>query len=185
MLDKLETFARQTSGRVRKILMMIMTYLFIVSTATFACFICEEAGQVFIWSTWPAKDAGRWDLVKHGLEGIRNTRRTLDAVNYTFGWLNPFAFVSYRAFALSMDAYEKSLMANILAKAPEVYLGETVEFEFTAARLIKTKEGIRLTGGGIVVWINSEVKPGKFKVKATVEERNSRPAIVALEINSL
>lgn len=185
MLDKIETFARETSGKIRKILMVIMTYLFIVSTATFSCFILEEAGQVFIWSTWPAKDAGRWDLVKHGLEGMKKSRQTLEIVNYSFGWLNPFAFVSYRAFAQSVNAYEQSLMANILAKAPEAYLGETIEFEFTATQLTKTREGIRLIGGGIIVWIDSEVRPGRFYIKARVQLKNNRPAIIALEINNL
>jgi len=179
MLKYLEQIIDHTAGRIRKILTMIMIYLFIVSTATFACFILEESGQVFIWSTWPAQDAGRWDLVKNGLDGIESTRKTMNIVNYSLGWLNPFAFVSYRAFAKSMTAYEASLRANILKQDPAAYLGEEIQFEFTAIQMMKDGNGIRLIGGGLVVWIDEEVQPGRFHITGTVEMKNDRPAIIA------
>jgi len=48
---------------------------------------------------------------------------------------------------------------------------------------MKDKNGMRLLGGGIVVWVNQEVRPGKFQVKAKVELRNNVPSIVASKIN--
>jgi len=183
MLSHLEQLVSSTAGRIRKILTGIMIYLFIISTATFACFILEEAGQVFIWSTWPAQDAGRWDLVKNGLDGIENCRKTLNIVNNTFGWLNPFAFVSYRAFGKSMTAYEAGLKARILKQDPAAYLGEKIEFEFTATQLMKDKSGIRLIGNGLVVWVDQEIKPGRFLVTGTVKIKNCRPVIFANKIN--
>lgn len=182
MLDYLE-ITKYMTGKIKRVLSIVLTYLFIVSTATFACFILEESGQVFIWSTWPAKDVGRWDLVKNGLEGMKKSRQTLNLINYSLGWLNPLAFLSYRAFANSVNSYEDALMANILAKFPAAYLEKEIEFEFTATQMMKDKNGIRLLGGGIVVWVNQEVRPGKFQVKAKVELRNNVPSIVASKIN--
>ena len=182
MLDQLNQIVSHTAGRIRKILTLIMIYLFLISTIVFSLFIMEEAGQVFIWSTWPAQDAGRWDLVKNGLDGIESTRKTMNTINYSFGWLNPFAFVSYRAFVKSMGAYEASLRANILKRDPAAYLGEEIQFEFTAVSMMKDRQGIRLIGGGLVIWVEEEMRPGRFKVTGTVEMRNNRPVIVARKL---
>ena len=178
MLDQLAQIISHTAGRIKKILSIVMIYLFLVSIIVFSLFILEESGQVFIWSTWPAQDANRWDLVKNGLDGIEYCRKTMNTINYSLGWLNPFAFVSYRAFAKSMTAYEASLRANILRKDPAAYLGENIKFEFTATSMMKDGSGIRLIGGGLVVWVNEEVRPGRFMVEGTVEMRGTRAVIV-------
>ena len=103
---------------------------------TFSLFIHEEAIQTAMFGTWPAQDAGDWELVLEGVDLMGSINLSMKIINYSVGWLQPLAFFSYRAYSKSTDFYIKGLKAKAFARAPEAFHGRTVEFKFTPAREI-------------------------------------------------
>lgn len=173
---------QKVSGKFKGVLSMILLYLYLIGTVTFGCFILEEAGQVFIWSTWPAQDAKRWDLVRRSCCGIRATNTTMKVINYSLGWLNPVAFFAYRAFGRSMDAYIEALEAKCFANAPELFIGESMEFSFVPKYVKREGDLYKLKSGKMV--IIADTNPGfkKVKILGIVERRNGQIVVRAIKI---
>jgi len=117
-------------NKFRTTLMLIMAIITIMGIVTFSLFILEEAMQTVMFGTWPAQDANDWGLVLKGVDTNRKINRTLRVMTYTCGWIQPFAFVAYRQYAISMDYYIEALEAKILTKAPEVMMGRKLSINF-------------------------------------------------------
>jgi hypothetical protein len=115
----------------KTILTILMAYITIAGLVTFSLFILEESFQTVMFGTWSAQDAKRWDIVKMGCDLMDKTARTIHLLNYTLGWIQPIAFISYRFYAISSSYYVKSLRAKCFAYAPELFEGEKVSFNFT------------------------------------------------------
>lgn len=118
-------------------------YLAVAGLVTFSNFILEEAFQTTMFGSWPAQDAQRWDLVQKGADLMGKINKTLKIVNYCFGWIQPLAFISYRAYTVSADYYIEALHAKALANAPELYVGRTVTVVFSPQRSERTEDGQR------------------------------------------
>ena len=118
-----------------------MVILSIWGTVTFTLFILEESFQTAMFGTWPAQDAQRWDLVKTGLTTMRGTVRTMKIVNYSVGWIQPLAFLSYKNFGESAQSYINSLQAKALAHAPDLFVGENVSIRFRPRDIKYLKNG--------------------------------------------
>ena len=128
---------------ITTIMKILFAYVTACGLVLFPLFILEEAGQVAIFGTWPASDARDWQLVKHGLDVISTANRTMKIINYSIGWIQPLAFLSYRAYGKSTDYYIESMKAKIFAHDPGVMVGErvTVEIDMTGGKVTQIVEG--------------------------------------------
>jgi len=124
-----------------------MLYLTIAGMITFSLFILEEAFQTAMFGTWPAQDAGRWDLVKAGCDTMAGFVLTMEIVNYSVGWFQPLAFVSYRAYAKSARSYVKGLRAKAIQNAPALFIGEDIDLLFEVKSIQNVKDGYLLRYG--------------------------------------
>jgi hypothetical protein len=116
--------------RARLILTSLAVYISVTGLVTFSLFILEESIQTAQFGTWPAQDAGDWITVKFGVERMKEANRALKIMNYSIGWIQPLAFIAYRAYGRSSDAYIAGCEAKLFAHAPEVYDGEVTTFTY-------------------------------------------------------
>jgi len=114
--------------KIKQWLAIIAIVLSIMGIITFSLFILEEAFQTVMFGTWPATDCQRWDIVMEGTELMAKITITMKIVNCSVGWVQPLAFISYRAYAKSADFYIKGMRAKILAHAPELLIGQRITF---------------------------------------------------------
>lgn len=106
------------------------SYLAIAGLVTFSMFIMEEAFQTTMFGTWPAQDAGEWRLVVRGVDTMEGINTTLKWTNRLGGWIQPFAFLAYGAYARSADFYIEALRAKAFANCPECFDGREITFTF-------------------------------------------------------
>jgi hypothetical protein len=128
--------------RGKAILSVLAIYISVTGLVTFSLFICEEAIQCAMFGTWPAQDAKDWELVRFGCERMRDANTLMKTINYSLGWIQPMAFLAYRAFSESTDSYIQSLEARIFANAPEIFHGKTMTFAFTPQTVAETPDGL-------------------------------------------
>lgn len=148
-------------------------YLAVAGLVTFSLFILEESFQTMMFGTWPAQDAERWDIVHEATGKMEAVQSTLSFVNKAFGWIQPFAFVSYGAYVDAEKIYLKGLNAKVLANKPSVFAGETVEIEFEAeSREFDTGKVIHRSPG-LQVWADTETIPKVIKGKIQVVDSNA------------
>jgi len=116
--------------KFRRKLAYFTLVLSILGLITFSLFIIEESLQIITFGIWPAQDAKRWDIVAEGSDLLESTNFMMKLINYSVGWLQPLAFLSYRSYAKATDYYIKSFRAKVLAFAPEELNGRKVKFVF-------------------------------------------------------
>ena len=110
---------------------ILAVYISVTGLVTFSLFILEESVQTCMFGTWPAQDAKDWEVVRFGLERIKNTTVTLKVINYSLGWIQPLAFVAYKSYGEAADVYIAGLEAKLFANAPHLFEGKTVTVTFT------------------------------------------------------
>lgn len=137
-----------TIKKVKEVLGLIMVVISVMGIVTFSMFILEESFQTIMFGTWPAQDAKRWDIVLKGTDLMEKALKTLRFVNYTCGWVQPLAFVSYRSYAISEEFYIESLRAKILANDPYVMVGRDIEFRGTPRTWKKLNERLYIASYG-------------------------------------
>lgn len=169
-------FARARS-RIQATLTFIMAVLSVMGIITFSLFILEESFQTVMFGTWPAQDAKRWDLVKAGTEHMRRIHTTINVVNYGIGWIQPFAFVSYREYAKASAFYIESLRAKAIANAPELFIGEHIEFEFSPRQARTVEGGLILVGGPLNVLCLPHQKQQTMSISGKIILLDSRPTV--------
>jgi hypothetical protein len=125
--------------RGKAILSVLAIYISVTGLVTLSLFICEESIQWAMFGTWRAQDAKDWELVRFGCERMRDANTLMKTINYSLGWIQPLAFLAYRAFSESTDSYIWSLEARIFANAPEIFAGKTMTFAFTPQTVAETK----------------------------------------------
>ena len=148
--------------------MLIIAYLTIAGIYSFSAFIIEEAEQQVIWGTWPSKDSKNYELVLEGADLLRSLNATLWWINWTIGYIQPLALLSYHSYWKSTKYYIKSLDAMIFAKAPETFDGRQVEFTFTPQKIVQEKGKIFLVNRKIRVVVDEMPPMGKVKIKGVV-----------------
>lgn len=153
------------ANRIKTIIWIIGAYITIVGVVTFSQFIHEEAIQTAIWGTWPAQDAKNWPLVKKGVILIKAINYDLKVITYLFGWVQPLAMIGYINYAKSTDYYIEGLEAKVFAFAPELYIGEEVEFQFYPAEIRNNEIAVN---GKIGVYIKDHTEAFKNKLFGTV-----------------
>jgi len=144
-------------------------YLSIAGLATFSLFILEEAFQTVMFGTWPAQDARRWDIVLEGTDLMEKMLKTMQIVNYSAGWIQPLAFISYRAYAQSEEFYIKSLRAKVLANAPELMVGREITLSFHVKQIKKYGDKFLLSNGRLVIVSDKRIN-GTMDIKATIQK---------------
>lgn len=149
-----------------------LVYLTIAGLVTFSLFICEEAFQTAMFGTWPAKDAGAWHVVKKGTEVMRSANRLMKIINYTAGYIQPLAFFAYRAYGISADYYIEALETEIMANAPELFVGNEIT-------IIYKNKAYSLKNG------NREYRVGKITVITSNEDHKKTTGVLRLENNKL
>jgi len=147
----------------------LLIYLTVAGLFSFTQFIIEEAQQQIIWGTWPAKDSKNYELVLEGADLLRSLNTTMWWLNWTIGYIQPLALLSYHSYWRSTKYYIKSLDAMIFANSPETFDGRYVEFMFTPQKIIHESSQIVLVNRKIRVVVDkmpSGIK--KMEVKGVI-----------------
>lgn len=143
----------------KAILSVFAIYISVTGLVTFSLFILEESIQTAMFGTWPAQDAKDWEVVRFGLDRIKNANSALKTINYSLGWIQPLAFVSYKCYGESADAYIAGLEAKLFANAPHLFSGKTVTFMFTPQTVTESSEGGFMHVNHSVVFVSSQRYP--------------------------
>jgi len=141
-------------SRIKTVLTIIALYVTVVGLVTFSNFMLEESIQMATFGTWPAKSAQNWELVLEGCDLISKINITLKIINYSIGWMQPLAFLSYKAYAKATDFYVKALKSQAFANNPSVFVGRKVRFMFTPKTIKHNSDHIELINGTIHVIVN-------------------------------
>lgn len=156
----------------------IATILSIMGLITFALFILEEAMQTIMFGTWAAQDAGDWALVMAGCKSNRKINRILKIVNYSVGWIQPFAFIAYKSYGEAMDFYIESLERKVLKREPGLFLGRELTLIIQPVNQRKTAGGYLVkTKSGLLV-ISPEMLKANEKVTGIISPYNATVALV-------
>lgn len=172
-------------SRLKKTLSFVALILSILGLITFSLFIFEESLQVTMFGTWPAQDAGDWNLVLEGIDTMESINLSMKIVNYAVGWLQPLAFFSYRSYTKSTDYYIKALKAKAFARAPEVFEGRIVEFYFKPVRITEDINGIKLINRNIIIILKERPSGSRFKVRGKVQLSGSKIIIYPIFFQSV
>lgn len=144
------------ANRIKVVFGIVAIALSLMGLVTFSLFIHEEAFQTVMFSTWAAKDAQRWDIVKESCDLGQDINDTMKTVNKWFGWIQPFSLQAYGSYGDAADQYVKSLRAEVFAHHPELFAGEVVTIKFKPTSSKALADGrTELTNGRMFVRINS------------------------------
>jgi hypothetical protein len=171
--------------KLRQILSMLALIISVLGLITFSLFIFEESFQVTMFGTWPAQDAGDWDLVLEGIDVMESINLGMKIVNYGVGWLQPLAFFSYRANAKANAYYIKGLRAKAFARAPEVFEGRIVEFNFTPQRVVEDGNSIKLINRNIIIILKERPVGSRFKVRGPVRVSGNKIIVYPVFFSSV
>ncbi len=160
-------------SRIKTILTFIALYITIVGLVTFSCFMFEEAIQMTTFGTWPAKTAQNWELVLEGCDLIVKINNTMCIVNYSIGWIQPLAFLSYRAYSKSADYYVKALKSQAFAHAPEIFVGRNVKFSFTPKEVKNHHDHVELVSRNIRILVDEIPLEKSILVQGRLEQQGT------------
>jgi len=164
--------------KTRSKMAAIATILSIMGLITFALFILEEAMQTIMFGTWAAQDAGDWALVMAGCTSNRKINRTLKIVNYSVGWIQPFAFVAYKSYGEAMDFYIEALERKVLKREPGLFLGRTLKINVQPINHRKTADGYLVkTKTGLLI-LSPKVLEANEEVSGIITQYNATVALV-------
>jgi filamentous hemagglutinin family protein len=165
--------AIKAGKKFKKYSMLLIAYLTIAGIYSFSAFILEEAQQQIIWATWPAKDSGDYELVLEGADLLQSLNTTLWCINWSIGYIQPLALLSYHSYWRSTDYYIRSMKAMIFANSPQTLINRKIEFMFTPQKIVQEN--------GIVTLINRQVRVITNRVPETKSVKIS--GIVRVENN--
>ena len=169
-------------SKFKNALQLALAIVTILGLITFSLFILEEAFQTIMFGTWPAQDANDWDTVLTGTDLMETTVTTLNIVNYSCGWLQPLAFISYRAYGKAARYYIKGLRTKAFAMSPESFNGREHEFIFHPQRIVNGA----LVNGKITIYPKTPpVSLSPIRVRAIISVENGRVIIHPENIKSI
>jgi len=175
----------RTAYKIKAILIIAAAYIAIVGLITYSLFILEESIQMITFGTWPAQDAKNWRLVLQGCDAIEATNRTLKIINYSVGWVQPLAFISYRSYAKATDYYVKALKNKVFAHEPEALIGREIEtiLSLRSARVEETLGGwvYHLRGGNLCLFLKEKPTDVILQVTGIVEKKDDAVFITSIE----
>ena len=131
-----------------------------------------------MFGTWAAQDAGDWALVMAGCTSNRKINRTLKIVNYSVGWIQPFAFVAYKSYGEAMDFYIEALERKVLKREPGLFLGRTLKINVQPVNHRKTADGYLVkTKTGLLI-LSPKVLEANEEVSGIITQYNATVALV-------
>lgn len=164
---------------------IVAIYLSIAGLSSFAMFIMEEAFQTTMFGTWQAINCQDWKLVKKGSGIMSDINQGLKVVNYSTGWINPLAFLSYYNYAKSADYYVEALNANIFANEPALFDGKVMSFRFTPEEFENAANGkVMLRNRNVEVIADAEPPLGMpIRVTGHVHARDGKIVVTETKIS--
>lgn len=157
--------------KIELVLKILFAYIALCGLIMFPCFIFEESIQMATFGSWPAKTARDWSLVLEGCDIIKNLNRGLKIINYSVGWIQPLAFLSYRAFGKATDFYVEALEKEAFAHSPQSFVGKKIRFTFIPEKVIKEGGEIKLIHKRIQVIVAEMPSGKKVEIRGVVEMR--------------
>lgn len=133
-------------------------YLGLVGLVFFNLFILEEAQQQVVFSTWNAKTANDWPLIKKSITLLQQIHNTSETINKYGGWINPLGYLAYDAYNQAEIQQIKSLKSMVFANAPELFAGEIVTFTFIPQEE-EPADGYTIYRNGVINVMTKELKP--------------------------
>lgn len=169
-------------SRLKNALQLALAIVTILGLITFSLFILEESFQTVMFGTWPAQDAQDWDTVMAGTDLMEGIVTTLAVINYTCGWLQPLAFVSYRSYGKAARYYIQGLRSKVFAMAPATFDGREHEFVFRPQRIVNGA----LVNSNITIYPNIDnLSLSPYRVRALISVVNGRVVITPENIRSI
>ncbi len=114
---KLVTKLLQTRRAFRRfmvVFLIVALWLAIAKEVGFMLFIIEESLQTEMFAVWQAKGQAKATV-------LSAYRKTLDlgwTILYAVGWLNPFAFISFRTYFESAEMFYWAAMSGLSPTSP-------------------------------------------------------------------
>lgn len=158
---------------LKKFLKGFAFYLSICGMFGFALFIEEEAFQTVMFSVWQSVDCKDWKTVKEAIVIMESFQRQIDGINYVGGWLNPLCFISYSAYSKAEGHYIKALKVKTFANAPELFIGEKINFTFQPKTVERYRDKWALINGRLSV-ISSEPSTDQIEVTGKLTRDGER-----------
>ncbi|MFH1980384.1 MAG: hypothetical protein ABIL58_00940 [Pseudomonadota bacterium] len=150
---------------MKKFLTALGIYLSVAGLVTFSLFILEESLQTAMFGSWAAQDAEAWEIVHESCVFMENINGTMTVMNYSAGWVQPFAFVSYRAYSKSAEIYIRALRAKVFARAPELFIGQDVDFNFRPDSIeVVSDDALLLKSGKIAVFVMGNTRKPTYRI---------------------
>ena len=127
---KNQLFGWNIVNKIRIFLQCFYFYLAFIGIFGFSLFIIEEAQQINCWAVFAASDSNRTDLILKNCQVIEELNHGAKWINKYFMWINPFQKYSYSAWHKSVDVYLETQRAYVLAKSPELFIGQEITMDF-------------------------------------------------------
>ncbi len=159
------------ASKFQTALKILMLYLTIAGLVTFSLFILEESFQTIMFGTWAAQDARDYRAVVRGCDMMDRMRKLLNVINYTVGYVQPLAFISYRSYGQSEKYYIDTLRNKAFAFEPELFVGREVNFEFTPREVVTLDRGVELISSNIHVLVDKVPEGKSFRVVGLLGKR--------------
>lgn len=154
-------------AKIKIYFQFVAIYLTIAGLSSFAMFIIEESFQTVMFGTWQAVACQDWALVKKGAVTMKGINRSLKAVNYSTGWVNPLSFLSYYDYGIASEYYIEALNANIFANDPGVFDGEVVTFRFKPDEMENKADGQVVLRNRNIEVLTSTMPPDGLPLRVT------------------
>jgi hypothetical protein len=182
-MNYLYHLTRKNSTKIgRKIelfLKIVFAYIGISSLIIFPSFILEEAIQTTIFSVWPSQDVGQWRTVATGCSLMENINRSLKIVTYSVGWINPLAFMSYRAYGQATDQYITALRSKVAFHAPEMLAGKRISLMVQVRRIepLGDSRGYRIQTNNLNIFVDEIPNQQRIQVNGMVQVRDGQAVV--------
>jgi len=122
--------AWQVFQRIKIVLQCFYLYLAFAGIFGFSLFIAEEIMQINMWANFAASDANRTDLILKNCATIEKTNNISKSINKYFMWLLPPQQWAYEALGEGVDVYLETQRAYVLARSPELFIGQDIKIDF-------------------------------------------------------
>jgi hypothetical protein len=169
------------AAKIKIWLSFFAIYLSIAGLSSFSMFIIEESIQCVQFGTWQAISAQDWPLVKKGAVLMKGINKSLKAVNYSTGLINPLSFLSYYDYMLASDYYVEALNANIFANDSGLFNGEVVSFKFSPDEIEKRADGQVILRNRNIEVLTKEVPPEGLPLRVTGRITRSNGKVMVTE----
>lgn len=153
--------------RFQRILTTITAFLTITGIITFTNFILEEAIQTTIFGTWQAGSTKDWPLLYKGVRVVDSINDKLRTINNLFGWIHPFAYVSYDGYVQATDYWVEATTCKILQSDPTVVAGHRVTFDFRPETITSIPGQTVMSAGQITVISDKPPTSSSLRISAT------------------